>query len=241
MKKISALFAVILTVFAFSSCDLVVRNSVKGNGELKRISRNVAKADRIKVSDGIDVIISKGSTGVEVEADENLLRYIETRYDDGWLIIRAKDNYQLRSENNITVRISTEMLRALKVAGSGNVSSEEDWSMGGTFKLDVAGSGDVVLNVRANDIEADIAGSGNIELAGTSDNLNLDIAGSGNFRGYELKCNTVDIDVAGAGEAEVTAEEKLKVSIAGSGDIKYRGNATVSKSVAGSGSIQKTD
>jgi hypothetical protein len=239
MRKIYITLVSVLLIF--SSCELGFHKTVKGNGELKKVNRSVRRADRIKVSDGINVVLAKGATGVNVEADENLLRYIQVKNDDGWLVIEAKDDYELRSENDITVYISTEELKALKVSGGGNVTSDNDWTIDGKFDLDVAGSGDIILNVKATSLDADISGSGNIDLAGEAESMKLDIAGSGNFRGYEMHCASVNISIAGSGEAQVYAEERLKVSIAGSGDIKYKGNATVSRSVAGSGSVEKVD
>jgi hypothetical protein len=239
MRKIY--LAIFCALLFLSSCDFGFHRTVEGNGELKKVTRSVRKADRIKVSDAINVVLTKGETGVSVEADDNLIKYIQIKNEDGWLVIRTKDNYRLRSENDITVYVSTETLRALEVSGSSNVTSNDQWGYDGKFNLDVAGSGDISLNVQAATLDADISGSGNIALSGEAESMKLDIAGSGNFRGYGLKCTSVNISISGSGEAEVYAEDRLKVGIAGSGDVKYKGNATVSRSVAGSGSVEKVD
>jgi hypothetical protein len=214
---------------------------VRGNGNFTTSERNVEGTDRIKVSDAIDVILLKGQPHIKVEADENLMPYIETKTENGWLVIRAKDDYDLSSKNRIVVYVTTPELSALKVAGSGKVESKETWGNAEDFELGVAGSGDVSITVASHSMDVNIAGSSNVEVKGDAKDIKVDIAGSGSFMGGELKANDVGVSVAGSGDAEVFAMETLKVKVAGSGDVKYRGNATVDQKIVGSGSVRKLD
>jgi len=49
------------------------------------------------------------------------------------------------------------------------------------------------------------------------------------------------VELSGAGDAQVFASVKLDVRVSGAADVKYKGNATVSQSVRGAGSVKKVE
>ena len=65
------------------------------------------------------------------------------------------------------------------------------------------------------------------------------ISGSGNVHTRALEADDVTLNVAGSGDADVTARKTLTVSIAGVGNVKYVGDAAVKSSIAGRGSVSK--
>jgi hypothetical protein len=67
----------------------------------------------------------------------------------------------------------------------------------------------------------------------------VNISGFGGFNGKDLKTNTADINISGAGSATVAVEEKLDASISGAGSINYYGSPEVTKDVAGLGSVRQ--
>src|SRR5665647_3381368 len=65
--------------------------TVKGNGQVKKENREVSAFTSLAVGGAMDVQIAYGnSNSISVEADENLLPYIETSVENGKLTINSK-------------------------------------------------------------------------------------------------------------------------------------------------------
>ena len=240
MRKLYLILA--CTIVVFSSCNEMFKKTVNGNGNIKSEDRNVSRADKIKSYGSFDILVIQGSTpSVKVEADENLLEYIVTHNEGDDLVIKARDNYNLRSDDPIKITITTNELEELDVAGSGNVKGEGKFSGRDHLKISVAGTGNVELAVNTPKIESNIAGTGNISLSGETRDSKIEIAGMGDYNASNLKSENVEIHIAGSGNTHVFAESKLEVHIAGSGDVFYKGNATITQDIAGSGKISKEE
>jgi hypothetical protein len=85
-----------------------------------------------------------------------------------------------------------------------------------------------------------LRGSGDISTAGTADSQDILIGGSGAYHAPDLKSKTATITIAGSGDADLNATEKLNVTIAGSGSVTYTGDPTVTQHILGSGTVKKT-
>jgi len=100
MKKLLfALFILLVTI----SCRVNYNKTVRGNGNVSTENRSFTDLSRIKIRGGINVEVVPGAASLKVEADENLVRYIETREENGWIVIKTKDNTNLKSSNPIRV------------------------------------------------------------------------------------------------------------------------------------------
>lgn len=240
MRKLSA--AILAITLFLSSCDNMFNKTISGNGNITSEERNISRADKIKSYGSFDIVIIQGNTtSIKVEADENLMQYIITENNNGALVIKSRDHYNLRSDDHIKITVTTNELEELEVAGSGNVKGEGKFTGRDHLKISVAGTGDVNLNVNTPKIESHIAGTGNITLTGETKDSKIDIAGMGDYNAESLMSEAVEIHIAGSGNTRVYAENKLEVHIAGSGDVYYRGNPNISQDIAGSGKISKIE
>lgn len=239
MKRIFFLLAVL--ALAGSSCRLAGKR-VKGNGNLTTEDRPINKAQKIKLSSSYEVEITQGPvTSVKVEADDNLLPYILTKEENGFLVISSKRNVNISAENSIKVYITTPKLEQVNISGSGNVTGKSKFTDGDKLTLNIGGSGDIWLEVNTPEVHASIGGSGNMTLKGETKNETISIAGSGNYTADELKAENAKVNIAGNGDVKVYADISLDISIAGSGSIYYKGAATVKQHVLGSGEVKKIE
>lgn len=225
-----------------TSCDLMFRKTVHGNGNLTSQQRTVSNTERIKSMGNFNIDIVQGSpSSVKIEADENLLPYILTENKEGRLVIHAREGYSLSSNNKIKVTVTTDKLAEVELDGSGNVNGIGKFSGTDHLRVSVAGTGDINLSANTPEIESSIAGTGNITLSGETKNSKIEIAGVGDYKAEDLMSENVEIHIAGSGNARVYAENNLDIHIAGSGDVYYKGNASVKQNIAGSGKIRKEE
>lgn len=241
MRKIIFL-SLIIAVSALASCRFVNGKRVKGSGTEKTEDRSVGSFTSVSSFGEYDVYLAQDSGySVQIEADDNLLPYIETKVNGGVLEIRTREGFWLTSHHDLKVHIKAPSFAKVKTFGSGNIISENKLNNPSAIELEVSGSGDVKVEVNAPEVRAQLSGSGNINLKGETKTFSGEIMGSGDIRASDLKAETVSVDIAGSGSADVYASVKLNVDVKGSGDVKYRGGAQVSSDIAGSGSVKKLD
>ena len=81
---------------ALTSCNFISDRRIDGNGVSSTQERSVGDFHSINASGGMDVIVSQGTaSSLKIEADENLLQYIETRNEGGSVEIYTRDGFNL--------------------------------------------------------------------------------------------------------------------------------------------------
>lgn len=240
MKHILLFLTVIM--LTATSCRWFGYKRVVGNGNLETQDRPVKRAERIKLAGSYDVEITQGpTTSVKVEADENILPFILTRSEDGFLIIKSKDHVSLSTDNTIKIFITTPKLEQVNLAGSGNIIGKSKFTGGDKLTLKIAGAGDMKMEVNTPSIEAEIAGSGSMTLTGETRDQRIRISGVGDYIGEALKSENAVVKIAGSGNVKLFAAATLDVNIAGVGSVFYKGSPTVKQHVAGSGEVKKLE
>ncbi len=238
MKRI-LLFLTLIVIMA-SSCRWMGYKRIKGNGVISSQDRSVNYAGKIKLLGSYDVEITQGPTAsVKVEADENILPYIITDQEGGFLVIKSRDHINFSTEHDIKVYITTDKLEQVSLAGSGNIIGKNKFSGSDKLILKIAGSGDITMEVNTPGIEADIAGSGSIKLKGETQDQAINISGVGDYYAEDLKSENAKIKIAGSGDVKVFADHNLDITIAGVGSVYYKGDASIKQHISGSGEVKK--
>ena len=233
MKRIYLFLA--LAILLGSSC-----RQIKGNGILSSEDRSVSKAGKIKLLGSYDVEITQGpTTSVKVEADENLLPYIITAEENGFLVIKSRDHVGFSSDHELKVYITTDKLEEVQLVGSGNIIGKTKFSGGDKLVLKIAGSGDMNLEVNTPKIQAEIAGSGTMTVNGETRDESIQISGVGDYNADGLKAENAKVRIAGSGNVKVFADLNLDINIAGVGSVYYKGAATIKQSISGSGEVKR--
>lgn len=92
-------------------------------------------------------------------------------------------------------------------------------------RLSVSGVVDAdISGVRANEFKLDLSGVGEVNVAGACDKLIARVSGVGEVDAQSLQCKTVDVKVAGIGEARVYASESVSAEVSGMGGIMVYGS-----------------
>ncbi len=193
--------------------------------------------------------VSEGETHVvEIEADEEILEFIETVVEDGRLRVRSTQETSWLSwlwggnEREVTADVYVTMpsLDGVSVAGSGDVIVQDTFTSD-RLSVAIAGSGDIDMPLQASTVSASIAGSGSISLRGTAERLSANIAGSGDVQAGDLQVERAEVQIAGSGDCYVHARDQLSASIMGSGDVIYAGSPEIERGILGSGEVRAMD
>lgn len=240
-----ALCAALIPLFASTAASAWGNESIRGSGHVVTETRAITGFDAISTRGGIDVLVRQsGKEAVEVQTDDNLQAMLETKVVSGskgrnTLEISFKKGYSVSHHRKTLVTVDVAQLRALSIAGSGDVRGEGINSP--QLDLSIAGAGDMRLGkLSCDEVKISVAGSGDVVAGGKTQKLSISIAGSGDVKTEGLAAEDVTVSIAGSGDAVVAAKQNLTVKVAGSGDVKYVGNPpNIKSSIMGSGSVNK--
>lgn len=256
MKKFTTLTSIFLLTTVLSACAQSYShhfnsgNSWLGGKEVKA-SRNyvtkqikVSDFDQIAVSGSLDVTYTQqsGKPKVEIYTSDNIVDLLDIYVKNGKLNLGFKKNVKV-SYNKLEIRVTSEDLNAVNVAGSGDFKFTNGLKTD-QLKMNVAGSGDITAsNIQCSQgFTANVAGSGDIECKQLkAADMDISVAGSGDLKIENALVTSVNASVAGSGTVKISGNaDKANYSVAGSGDL-YANDfkvQNISASVAGSGDIK---
>jgi hypothetical protein len=263
MKKrcIYTLFVLPLAALLLSACEI---DAITGSGHVATDKRAVSGFDRVELTITGDLIITQGDEeSLEIEAEDNLLDYIDTTVHGDTLVIGRKEERLIQlfqPTRPIRYHLIMKDIHGVAVSGSGSASAERietddlgidisgsgdiiiDTLKAGALTLDISGSGDVTMHdVTADKIDANIGGAGTCKLSGKVSDQKVVVKGTGDYKAADMESQTADIRVTGSGSSHVWVTESLTVNISGSGDTVYTGDAKLSMKVTGSGEVKHAD
>ena len=206
-------------------------------------SKPIGDIDGVELHSSFDVILIEGTpSNVKIEAEENIIQYIDLHVENGVLNIRTENNVWLRTNKKVKIYVTAPSFNRIENTGSGDIVSETRISNESKLHIDVSGSGNLKLDVDAPEVEAEVTGSGDITLSGETKKFRGECSRSGDIRAMSLMAEEANVQVSGSGSIEIYSSVKVIANISGSGDIRYKGGAqVVSSSDSGSGDLKKVD
>jgi len=238
MKLFPSIFLSAIGLLTLAVAGFGFTNNLATPIESKQVeSRTVDSFDKIEIGGSFEVIIQKGPQSA-IQLEGNNLENVKLEVKNSTLSIGfEKDNWKNPS---VEVRLTVPELYAISLAGSSTVIADGPFGNEKTLNLEIAGSGNMMIEVNAKELVAGIAGSGSLTCVGKADEISVDIAGSGDYNGKELKGRIGKVSIAGSGDTDIYTSEKCWVEVAGSGRVHVYGNPEqLKESIAGSGSVKR--
>ena len=191
---------------------------IRGNGDIVSERRSVEEFSSVEAEGAFDIEWEQGAPSCTIRTDSNLLRHVETSMDGRKL--RLEWHGQLHPTHGMKVRLSSGSMSGARLTGAVRFSATRLSGKG--FYLDGTGATRVTVDGAVNELMATMSGASKLDAE-------------------SLQVRTAELSISGAGKAEVSASEVLKVAISGAGKVTYNGNPSVEKHISGAGSIRKRD
>lgn len=204
-----------------------------------RETRYVADFNKIDAAANFNIRYVAGSKKVEVEAAENIQKYIIAETTGNTLVLKVKPHVNIM-RGDATIYVSAPELTGVTLSGNGDFTSY-DAINAQTMSLKVTGNGNVLIpQLTTEALDVIISGNGNITIqAGTAQNQDVSVRGNGDYFTDQMHSNYAKIRLTGSGNAKVWVNNQLDVTITGSGGVRYAGNPSVNASVTGSGKVMR--
>ena len=229
-------FILLCTVFTLVSCD-----QTTGSGNIVTETRNTGSFDAISVGGSFDVEVKMGdATSVIVEADDNIMKYIETKVSGNTLKISTEGLHSF-SDVHMKVYVTVPVLTAVSASASAEVVGENILTNADKLVFKASSSASIKAEVNAPDIVTDANSSASITLRGKTKNHKTEASSSAEINAFELLTENTTANVSSSANIEVHASVSLNAHASSSGSVEYKGAATVTKSENSSGTVSKKE
>jgi hypothetical protein len=199
----------------FGGCHL---GGIRGNGHIVTENRSVQEFSSVEAEGAFEIEWVPGPASCTIRTDENLLRHVETSMSGKKL--RLEWHGQLHPTHGMKVTLSSSGLSGARLTGAVRLTGTR--LSGNGFYLEGTGATRVTVDGVVNELMATMSGASKLDAE-------------------SLQVKTAELSISGAGKAEVSPSEVLKVAISGAGKVTYTGNPTVEKHISGAGSIRRRD
>ncbi len=229
-----------ITALLFASCNFNM-NAIEGSGNVTTEKR-VVQGDfkNVSVSNAIDLVIEQSDvTEIVVEADDNLQKEIETKVENGTLVISCKYN----SFRNITMKKVTVKMPVIDKIEASSASSVQSKNTieGQDIVLETSSAASMQVNVESDKISIDSGSGSSVTIEGKALNLNTSASSGGSIVAEKLMANDVHAEASSGGTVSLHAIVNLKAEASSGGNINYSGSPkTVEKSASSGGNISKS-
>jgi hypothetical protein len=243
-----------------SACGIGFGRAVRGSGDVIEETRSVSGVSGVDLATIGELIIAVGDTeSLRIEAEDNLLEYLETEVRGGTLIIETRDNVNLRNTEPVMYYLTVRDLDTIEISSSGDIlapdleaerfsitiDSSGDLEMGDleadTLNVRISSSGDVRMGtLNASSLDVDINSSGSLDIAGGEvKTQDITISSSGRYTAQDMASDEAEVRLSSSGSATIWVRDRLRANLSSSGDLRYRGNPTVDATTNSSGDVIK--
>lgn len=231
--------------FLIASCKKSEdRACFKSLGKTVKEWRPAAGFDFIYLHDNINLVITQDTFhSIEVEAPENLLRFIKTDIEGTDLTIKNLNKCDfLRSyKYEINVYVSLVSLENIYFTGSGKITSANTiktpelvinfWSASGTLDMAVE-AGTSACNMHT--------GPGDITLKGSAGVGSVYSMGNGFMHLNDFSIGYAFVNNSGTGDFFINVQKEMSVAIHSLGSVYYTGDPLMKKTeITGKGELIK--
>ena len=238
MKRLLVAGLILLAMVIFGSCCEVLR-TIRGTGDMTAETREVSDFTAVNLASIGNVIVDYGEReGLRIEAEENLLPYLESEVEAGTLTLGMREGVNLLPTQGIFYYLTVRELDEVRVSGLGNIDVPR--LEGTQVEIRISGAGDInVDEVQAKQLDVILSGLGNLNIdGGEVANSDIELKGAGSYNASEMASDVVSVEVAGVGSAAVWARDALDASISGGGSVQYEGRPQVTQNISGLGEVR---
>ena len=243
MKTKLSFIVTSVILLLLSACGMT---AVSGSRNIIEEARDVHGYSQVVFSAPGELTIDQdGHEGLTIEADDNLLRYVQTRVRGNVLYIEIEpDMIQLYPSRPIRYALNADTLTRVALNGSGNIRADK--LIASNLDFDLNGSGRILIDtVKSQSTDLNLNGSGAFQIESLiTGRLTTSLYGSGDVFMQEAMAKTATIQINGSANLRATdmIADTLNVTIYGSGDSTLSGKVNRQTiDIHGSGNYQARD
>jgi hypothetical protein len=234
LALLSLTLILILASFVLSTCTPcsfagLGNRRVEGSGIVARSSLSLDDFRAVELQFHGDLVVRMGDEArLIIEAEDNLLHYLEAQVLDETLIIRKMpSNVTLDTTAPIRYYLTVTGLESLTTTSSGSIQAsalEAD-----RLSITTKSSGSVYVDqVHAAHLEVTVQAAGDGHIAGGAvEEQSVTLTSSGIYGSRELASSRAKVRLSSSGDAILSVRDRLDVDLSSNGNLYYLGNPSV--------------
>lgn len=224
---------ILLIMISVSSCSSGLADNIKGSGKVQKEQRQITPFSKVSVSTAVQLIITQGPAlpNLTVEAEDNILPYIETKVEGNTLHIgiNNKSKHQnLNPTKPMKVYVTVIEISEFEGSSASKITGTNTWKAN-TLKIDLSSASSINMTVEAKELDIEVSSAAKAEITGTCTKLEMDVNSAAKVDAEGLVAENADIDVSSAASASVKVTEKLSYDVSSAGKLNYSGSPRIEK------------
>jgi ribosome-associated translation inhibitor RaiA len=221
MKTTLKLIVLLLTL-SLTSCNgnLNLIDGIDGSGNVVTEKRNIETPfTKIQASTGVEVILEQGSPSeVEVEVDDNLMKYIVTRVENGTLIVKIDGN--INTMESAIVRVKTKTIEGLESSSGASIKTINKLS-GTSVALKTSSGSTIQADLEYEKVSCESASGSEIKVSGKALTLDTKSSSGSEINAKELASNEITAQSTSGSSTTVNPIVLLNAKASSGSSIDY--------------------
>ena len=216
MKNSLKIVLVALTI-GLVSCN---GNVNIGSGNIITEKRSVTESfDKIDASTGVNVIVTQGNLQeIVVETDDNVMKYVITKVENGVLIIKLKQNTNTMS--SIDVKVQMPKIAGLE-ASSGATIDTRNTLRGTSISLKSTSGSDINAMLEYENVSCQTSSASTVTISGKALQLQTNSSSGSDIDANELVTNEAFSKASSGSGTRVNPIVKLDAQASSGSTIEY--------------------
>ena len=221
MKTTLKLIVLLLTL-SITSCNgnLNLIDGIDGSGNVVTEKRNIETPfTKIQASTGVEVILEQGSPSeVEVEVDDNLMKYIVTRVENGTLIVKIDGN--INTMESAIVRVKTKTIEGLESSSGASIKTINKLS-GTSVALKTSSGSTIQADLEYEKVSCESTSGSEIKVSGKALALDTKSSSGSEINAKELASNEITAQSTSGSSTTVNPIVLLNAKASSGSSIDY--------------------
>lgn len=247
----------ILVALVLAGCNV---RTIRGSGNVVEESRTVRNVSGVNLATIGELIIELGDTeSFRIEAEDNLMEYLDTNVRNGSLVIGTQDRINLNATRPVTYYLTVTDLDSIKISSVGSIRAPDlaadrfsitidstgNLEMGDleteALTVNITSTGDVTMGMLKTDsLRANLSSTGSLDIAGgEAKTQDITLRSTGNYTAQDLACEEADVRLNSTGSATIWVTDSLRARLQSTGDLHYVGNPVVDATANSTGSVRQ--
>jgi hypothetical protein len=213
---------VLLLMLSLTSCNgnLNLIDGIDGSGNVVTEKRNIETPfTKIQASTGVEVILEQGSPSeVEVEVDDNLMKYIVTRVENGTLILKIDGN--INTMESAIVRVKTKTIEGLESSSGASIKTISKLS-GTSLTLKTSSGSSIQADLEYEKVSCESTSGSEIKLSGKALALETISSSGSEIDAKDLAANEITAQSTSGSNTTVNPIVLLNAKASSGSSIEY--------------------
>ena len=240
MKTTFKLIILLLTL-SLTSCNgnLNLIDGIEGSGNVITEKRNIESPfTKIHASTGVEVVLEQGAPSkIEVEVDDNLMKYIVTKVENGTLIVKIEGN--INSMESAIVHVKTTTINGLESSSGASIRSKSTLK-GTNLTVKTSSGSSINTDLEYEKVESESSSGSEITLSGKALIVKTNSSSGSTINAQELAANEITAESTSGSNTTVNPIVLLNAKASSGSSIVYvKDPKKVIKEESSGGSVSK--